>query len=128
MRLNFALILSIIVAVGLVAFGFTYYQISSDRLKLNSELEERTASIAEEIFQNNKGSFENVNQKNIEQFADNNRHRYNLLGIAIYYNNDSLLSDSSSRHLLPYSLDYISQSITADSSLGNFLEAEGKSI
>lgn len=128
MRLNFALILSIIIAVGLVALGFTFYQIASDRTKLNSELEERAANIADEIFQNNKGSFEKINQKNIEKFADKSRSKYNLMGIAIYYNSDSILSDSSSRYLLPYSLDYISQSITADSSMGNFLEVEGKSI
>src|SRR5688572_1447284 len=122
MRLNFALILSIIIAVGLVALGFTFYQIASDRAKLNSELEDRTAHIADEIFQNNKGSFEKVNQKNIEKFVGQNRSKYNLMGIAIYYSNDSILSDSSSRYILPHSLDYISQSITADSSMGNFLE------
>jgi len=128
MRLNFALILSIIVAVGLVALGFTFYQISSDRTKLNSELEERAENIANEIFQNNKGSFQKIDQKNIEAFADKIRNKYNLLGIAIYYSNDSIRSDSSSRYLLPHSLDYVSQSITADSSIGNFLEVEGKSI
>ena len=53
MRLNIALILSIIVAVGLVAFGFTFYQISSERTKLNSELEIRATRVAEEIFQDN---------------------------------------------------------------------------
>ena len=128
MRLNIALILSIIVAVGLVAFGFTFYQISSERNKLNSELEIRTARIAEEILQDNTFFYEKINQKNIEHFVDSINNKYNLLGIAIYYSNDSIISNNSSRNLIAHSLDYISQSITADTTLGNFIEAEGKNI
>ena len=39
MKINLALIVAIIVAVGLVALAFTAYQISSERQTLNSELE-----------------------------------------------------------------------------------------
>lgn len=128
MRLNLALILSIIVAVGLVAFGFTFYQISSERTKLNSELESRATQIAEEIFQSNTFAFEQINQENVGNFADNINSKYNLLGIAIYYNSDSIISNGSSRPLISHSLDYISQAITADTSLGNFTTIEGKSL
>ena len=44
MRLTLAFILSIIFAVGLVAFGFTFYQSSTERNKLINELEIRTAT------------------------------------------------------------------------------------
>ncbi|MDA0987501.1 MAG: hypothetical protein O3A55_07890, partial [Bacteroidetes bacterium] len=128
MRLNLALILSIIVAVGLVAFGFTFYQISSERNKLNSELEIRTAQIAEEIFLDSTFFYEKINQGNIEHFVDSINSKYNLLGIAIYYSNDSIISNNSSRNLINSSLDYISQSITADTTLGTFIAVEGKSI
>lgn len=128
MRLNIALILSIIVAVGLVAFGFTFYQISSERSKLNSELEIRTAQIAEEIFQDNTFFYEKINQGNIERFVDSINSKYNLLGIAIYYSNDSIISNNSLHNLVHHSLDYISQAITADTTLGTFITAEGKNI
>jgi len=128
MRLNFALILSIIVAVGLVAFGFTFYQISSERSKLNSELEIRVSQIAEEIFQSNTFSLEQINQENIEHFADSIKNRYNLPGIAIYYSNDSIISSSFSRNIINHSLDHISQAITADTFLGNFITVNGKNI
>jgi hypothetical protein len=49
MRLNIALILSITIAVGIVAFGFTFFQISSERSKLSGELDKRTTEIAERI-------------------------------------------------------------------------------
>ena len=51
MRITLALVLSIVVAVGLVAFGFTFYQISTERTRFLNELIIRTSQVAEEIFQ-----------------------------------------------------------------------------
>ena len=127
MRLNIALIFSIIIAVGLVAFGFTVYQISSERSKLNSELEIRATQVAEEIFQDNT-FYEKINKENIEHFVDSINNKYNLLGMAIYYSNDNIICNNSSRNLINSSLDYISQSITADTTLGTFISVEGKNI
>ncbi len=128
MKLNLALILSIIIAVGLVTVGFTLYQISSERTKLNTELEIRTTQIAEEIFQDNKNTFEQNNQVNIEQYIDSISKRYKLLGIAIYSNDDSIISNKASRNIIEYSTDNISQSIVADSAIGNFINVQGKNI
>jgi len=127
MRLTLAFILSIIFAVGLVAFGFTFYQSSLERNKLNRELEIRTVKVTEEIFQDDV-FFEQINQKNIERLADSIDRRYNLLGMAIYYNSDSILSNNSGRILINHSLYYISQSITADTSIGNFFKMDRGNI
>jgi trehalose-6-phosphate synthase len=128
MRLNLALIFSIIIAIGLVAFGFTFFQISSERSKLNSELEIRTTEIVEKVFQTNSSFYENLNPSNIERLVDSINTRYNLLGIAIYYNIDSIISNNTTRHLISHSLNYISQSIAADTSLGYFTTVAGKNI
>jgi hypothetical protein len=50
MRLTLAFIISIIFAVGLVAFGFTFFQSSTERSKLMSELEIRTHKVAEDNY------------------------------------------------------------------------------
>ena len=128
MKLNLALILSIIVAVGVVTVGFTLYQISSERDKLDTELEIRTTQIAEEIFQDNENKFEQINHKNIEHLLDSISRRYKLIGIAIYAGQDSVISNNASRNLISYSEDNIAQSMIADSTFGNFIKAEGKSI
>jgi trehalose 6-phosphate synthase len=128
MKLNLALILSIIVAVGLVTVGFTLYQISTERTKLNTELEIRTAQIAEEIFQNNKKTFEHINQLVIENKIDSISKRYKLLGIVIYSGKDSVSSNYASRNLISYSEDNIAQSIIADSTFGNFITVQGNNI
>lgn len=128
MKLNLALILSIIVAVGMVTVGFTLYQISSERAKLNNELEIRTTQIAEEVFQNNKNTFEFINQLNIEHLIDSIGTRYKLIGIAIYYSNDSVISNKALQGFIKYSTDNILQSIVADSTVGSFISVKGKNI
>jgi hypothetical protein len=57
MKINLALIASIIIAVGLAAFGFTAFQISSEREKLNAELEAKTIRTAEELYNNISQTF-----------------------------------------------------------------------
>ncbi len=129
MKLNLALILSIIIAVGLVTVGFTLYQISTERAKLNMELEIRTSQIAEEVYKNNRFYFEkNVNQENGENFIDSISAKYKLLGIAVYYSKDSIITNKASKKLVNYSIDNISKSIVADSTQGNFLSNKGQNI
>ena len=73
--------------------------------------------------------FEQINNQNIERFADSIDKRYNLLGIAIYYNNDSILSNNATHSLVSIPWSYISQSITSDSAIGKFLyNQRGKDI
>ena len=128
MRLTLAFILSIVLAVGLVAFGFTFYQSSTERNKLIQELEIHTEQITEDILQGDTLYFERINQQTINRFADSINRLYNFLGIAVYHNDDSIISNNSARNLINYSLDYISQSITADTSLGNFFTIAGENI
>ncbi len=128
MRLTLAFILSIIFAVGLVAFGFTFYQSSTERTKLNSDLELRTIQVAEEMYQGDTLFFEKINKKNIEHFADSINKQYNLLGFAIYFYYDSILCNISARNLIDHSRDYIFQSITADTSHGDFFTADGEKV
>jgi trehalose-6-phosphate synthase len=128
MRLNLALILSIIIAVGLVALGYTFYQSSVERTKLNNELEMKTTKAAEEIFRSRESLLEQINDKSIENIADSIDKQYNLLGFAIYYNNDSIISNSEASNLIYHSLDDISRSLTTDTSFGNFFTVDGVNV
>jgi trehalose-6-phosphate synthase len=128
MRFTLAFILSIILAVGIIAFGFTYYQSLTERNKLSNELEIRTGQVANEIFQGKTIFHKGINRKNIEPLADSIINRYNLLGIAFYYNNDSIIGNYSIRNLISKSTNYFSLSITADTSIGNFFKESGETI
>jgi len=124
MRLNISVILSLLFAVGLVAFGFTFYQSSTEKAKLNNDLESRTIQVTNEIFIHDALFFEKLGQNNINFFSDSINRQFNLLGFAIYYNYDSILCSNSVRGFIKYSRDYISQSINADTSIGNFFKSE----
>jgi len=87
MKINVALILSIILAVGLVAFGFTAFQIYSERQKLNSELELNTIRLSEEFYTNYLNKLETGDSTQLK-IIDAIIRRYNFLGVAVYYNAD----------------------------------------
>jgi trehalose-6-phosphate synthase len=128
MKLTLAFIISIILAVGLVAFGFTLYQSSTERNKLVLELEIRIEKVAIEVLHDDTFYSGQVNQKNIGLISDSISKQYNLLGIAIYYNNDSIISNNSTLNLSKKSNNYISLSISADTALGNFFTNEGENV
>src|SRR4051794_34711241 len=119
MKINVALILSIILAVGLVAFGFTAFQIYSERQKLNNELELNTIRLSEEFYTNYLHKLELGDTTQIK-LSDATISRYNFLGVAIYYNADSIKTfNKETLQYLEHSTDYIAQAIAADSSISN---------
>ena len=119
MRLTLALILSIILAVGLVAFGFAFFQSSAERNKLINELEMRTEQIAGVILKDDTLFLAQISQENVEQFADSICKLYNLLGISVYFDKDSIIGSNLPRNLIDNSSIYLYQAIDADTSLGS---------
>ena len=120
MRFTISFIFSIIFAVGLVAFAFTFYQSSTEKKQLNSELELRTVQVVKEIFKSDSLFFDRIDRENITHFADSINRQYNLLGLAIYYNHDSILSNYSTRIFIDYSKAYISNRSMLTHLLGTF--------
>ena len=128
MRLNLSVILSLLFAVGLVAFGFTFYQSSTEKAKLSNELESRILLVTNEIFRSDSMFFKNINRNNINYYADSLNTQYNLLGLTIYYNSDSIISNNSTHSFIKDSRAYISQSIAADTTIGNFFRSGHQKI
>lgn len=128
MRLTISFILSIIFAVGVVAFGFTFYQSNAERTKLNGELEARTMRISGEILRKDTFLIQQPERQRIEWFADSVTKQYNLLGLVLFINSDSVFSNYGSRRLISYSRAYISQSTASNSPLGNIFKSEGSKI
>lgn len=127
MRINLALILSIIVAVGIVAFAFTAFQISSERQKLNNELQSNTIRVAEDFYKSHFKRLERGDTLPSREIADSVIDQYNFVGIGLYYNRDSTIPlNDSVRQLLEHSSDFISRTIAADSSMGSMIKVDGK--
>ena len=128
MKINLALILSIIVGVGIVALGFTAFQISTEKEKLNDELKVNTIRRAEEFYINHLKKLDTADIPQLE-LTDSIISQYNFLGIAIYYNADSIQTfNVQTNQYLPYTIDYIAQSISADSSMTKTIDVEDRTI
>lgn len=128
MKINLALILAIIVAVGIVAFGFTAVQISTEREQLNNDLETKTIRVADEFYANYLQALDTTNQLQ-GTVADSLVSQYSFSGIAIYYNADSIVPlNREAGAFIDRSSDYIAQAIAADSSMGNMLTIKGNRL
>ncbi len=129
MRINFTLIISIMAAVGIVALGFTYFQISNERERLRQELEDRVTVISERFSETNLPLIENDHGILTTEYTDKILNQFRLVGITIYYNPDSIIFiGDQSRELFRESTDYILQASTADTTIGNFVSLHGNTV
>lgn len=127
MRINLALILSIIVAVGVVALVFTAFQISSEKQKLNNELQSKTVRLAEDFYKTYFRHLEDRDSVPLRGITDSVINQYSFIGLAVYYNRDSIIPlNSSTQLLIQHSSDYITRAVSADTSMGNMVRSEGK--
>src|SRR4051812_14112421 len=129
MKINLALIASIVIAVGLVAFAFTAFQISSDRDQLHKELETRTIREAEVFYKTYLKDLEKKDSLNLNKITENVITIYSFTGIAVYYNADSIVPlTEETKPFIETSADYITQAVSADSSMGNNIKVKGKNL
>jgi trehalose-6-phosphate synthase len=122
MKLNLSIILSLLFAVCLVAFGFTFYQSSTEKSKLDHDLESSTMQAVNDIFRNDSQFFKRIDRNNINYYSDSLARQHNLLGFTVYYNNDSIISSNSAHGFINQSRAYISQSIAADKYIAGFFK------
>lgn len=128
MKINLAYIISALLAVGLVALGFTVFQISDERAKLNEDIKSRCSLIADE-FSKLSASHIAADQDYLIQVSDSLSRNHKILGIAICYNDYRIAPlNQAVKPYLSYSSDYIPQAVKADSSFGIFFKADNRNL
>lgn len=126
MKINLALVASIIIGVGLVAFGFTAFQIANERSKLNNELEIKTVKVAEDFYDTYFNKPEQGDSLSFTKIPDSIITQYRFTGIAVYFNKDSIITlNEPVKPFTESATDYILQAISADSSMGKFIDING---
>ncbi|HET9276998.1 MAG TPA: trehalose-6-phosphate synthase, partial [Flavitalea sp.] len=112
-----------------VALGFTAFQISSERQELKAEMEANTISLAEDFYKLHLKGKNDSTGLNLKPVTDSIISQFSLLGIAVHYNNDSIVAlNRSADKYLVRSADFTAQAISADSSMGNFLSVKGDDL
>lgn len=129
MRLNLALIISIVLAVGIVAFGFTYFQISSERERLNKDLEEKVNLLAQRFVETDLQAIEEKSVLLTMDYTEKILNRYRLVGITIYYNPDSILFiGSKAESFFKESNDYVLQAGASETTVSNLFSEDNQKI
>ena len=126
MKVNISLVFSIILGVGLVAFIFTAFQISTERQKLKNELETNNARLAEEFYQTYVDRGDTID---VSDLTDSLLRRYSFTALNIHFSVDSNIAIGNfDPNTIRASQDRILEAIASDSSFGNFIEENGKSL
>src|SRR5512138_733345 len=128
MKINFTLFFSIILATGIVAAGFTFFQASKEKTRLSEELMARSSQISDELTKNLSltGFNETGDPRVLERNARLLCRKYRLMGIAYYVDVDSVLFSSPAvRRFLDKSGEGILRSVNLDSTTGKFFRAQG---
>ncbi|MDP4222380.1 MAG: trehalose-6-phosphate synthase [Bacteroidota bacterium] len=129
MKINFAFIFSVLLAVGLVSLGFTFFEVSKERNRLKAELENRSSLISQE-FNNLLPKGPDLKDQTYDtRISDSLSTKYNLLGVAIYYGQFQLVAmNSEVRPFLKETRDYVAQSISTGTPFGNFFTIAGRTV
>ncbi len=129
MKINFLIILSIILAVSLVVVGFTMWQAGQERQRLTIDLERRTALLAEGMHDGVQGLMVRGSFRKLQQLVDKYGSSQRILGLAVFDLRDSLLSATyGTEELIPPARALVSGSMDADSSRGSFAKAGGRQL
>jgi alpha,alpha-trehalose-phosphate synthase [UDP-forming] len=90
--LSVRLIVSLIVGVTLVSFGFSYYQVLAEKRSLRHELDRRSELLGESLAGNVERSFEAGTDQDLTRLVQQFGNREHLIGVAVYDRQGTLVA------------------------------------
>src|SRR5512142_3229231 len=84
MKITVRLIVSLVFVAALVAALSSYWQVQSDRERLENELNARASVIAESMQESVQSLMSNPPTVRLKRFVERFENRENMLGVAIY--------------------------------------------
>jgi len=127
MKFNFAIILSIFIAVGLVVLGFTLVQVYQERQRLDIELEQRANLLGEALHESISSQLAQEKYEKIRQVVSRFNQKQRILGLAVYNVKDSLVGISPGiERYISFAQAPLGQAMGADSSFGQQLKLGDK--
>ncbi len=127
MKITLRLIVSLVVVAALVASGFSYWQVQSERDRLRQELDVRAIILAESLQESVKELLRSNSPVRLKRLVDRFGNRESLVGVAVY---DSLGVHLASSPALLTTIKtspvQISESLTRNESVSGFEPVNGK--
>jgi trehalose-6-phosphate synthase len=124
--LSFRLIVSLILGITLVSFGFSYYEVLGQKRTLRNEMEHRAEMLGESLVGNverswNASSESAKSDKGLQQLVQQFANREHLLGVVIYDRQGAAIAITPElARTLTATLAPVAQSITQDREESSF--------
>ncbi len=129
MKISLSYIISVFLAVALVALGFSFFEISEERTRLYDELKMRNSLIADEMVKINLTLPDYENPLIYRKVADTLRNYPNVIGAAVFFNNNNIVPiNSEVKPFLSHSANQVNLAVYGDSSVYSFFRINKKSI
>ncbi len=126
--LSIRLIVSLILAVTLVSFLSSYYQVRSERRSLRKDLERRAAVLAESLAGNVEAQLEKGSVKNLQGIVERFSNRERLAGVAVFGTDLQPIAQSSGlAQRMQSQPSALSQAMTENQRQSQFVRLPNKS-
>ncbi len=95
MKITLRLAVSLVLVVGLVAVGFSFYQVRAERIRLTSELERRTIILAESVQESVTPLILSDSSTKLNRLVQRFSNRERFQGIAVHDANGQVLASTA---------------------------------
>jgi alpha,alpha-trehalose-phosphate synthase [UDP-forming] len=113
----------------LVALGFSYYEVRSDKLRLRKDLERRAEVLGDSLAGNVEAHWEKESRRELQRIVERFGNREHLTGVGVYDKNGSVLAITPGLlHLLPTSPTEITGAISEDHGVGVFTRLQNAPV
>ena len=122
MKITVRLVVSLVFVVGLVAGGFSFYQVRTERIRLTSELERRTTILAESIQESVTPLILSDSSEKLSRLVKRFSKRERFQGIAVHDVHGQLLASTADlERLIPGSVPQVVHVLTENRPTGEFV-------
>ena len=129
MKITLRLVVSLVLVVGLVAVGFSFYQVRTERIRLTSELERRTILLAESIDESVTPLVLSDSSRKLELLVQRFSNRERFQGIAVHDARGQVLASTADLDpMIPGSVAQVVHVLTEGQPAGEFLRIGNRRI
>jgi len=129
MKITLRLVVSLVLVVGLVAVGFSFYQVRTERIRLTSELERRTSILAESIQESVTPLILSDSSTKLNRIVRRFSNRERFQGIAVHdARGQALASTADLGQLIPEAVPQVVHVLTENRPAGEFVRVGNRRV
>lgn len=129
MKITIRLIVALLIVIALVAVGFSFFQVRSEKIRLEKDMERRAAVLAESLQESVKPLVQSKSLTKLGRLVERFGNRERLKGVAVYDVQGNVLALTPGLALkIPQPLSLAVNSAADNQPADSFLTIDGKEI